>query len=624
MVDGEWILDPANPLVEDNNIGGMNSVLKVGEIDPTKLPRIFAYGSESNGISIGFENDVQELIVLWENHRLGADLVKMSGNGATITIPANARDFARSHLRVLALNAVGESNDLLIPLSSGRVVRSTSELNRSDLHAQLMYSLMIDRFMNADPTNDFPVNNPEIHPKANYHGGDILGITQRIKDGYFESIGVNTIWVSPITQNPLGAYGLYPEPRTKFSGYHGYWPISSSEVDFRYGTSDQVHQMLAEAHGRGINVILDYVANHVHQEHPLYHRHPDWATPLYLPDGTLNTQKWDEHRLTTWFDTFLPTLDLERTEIYQTMTDSALYWVTEYAFDGFRHDATKHIPEVFWRTLTRKINEQVPAHRTIFQIGETYGSHELISSYISTGMLNSQFDFNVHHAATSAFARPDFPFANLNDRLVEGFGYYGWNNLMGIITGNHDKPRFISLAGGDLSFGEDTKLAGWTRTIGVGNPIGYRKLQMLLAFNLTIPGVPTIYQGDEFGQPGGDDPDNRRMMEFHNLEPLEEETLRITKRLASLRRGQMALNYGTFEPLLVTDKYYAYARAYFGQLVVVVFNKSDSDTELTINLPNRFSGIDLSAHFNSTFSKSSDSFSIRMPAQSFEVFTGKL
>ena len=105
--------------------------------------------------------------------------------------------------------------------------------------------------------------------------------------------------------------------------------------------------MLAEAHKRDINIILDYVANHVHKEHPLYQKHPDWATNLYLPDGTLNTEKWDEHRLTTWFDTFMPTLDLERPEIYEPMTDSALFWVTEYKFDGFRHDATKHIPDVF-------------------------------------------------------------------------------------------------------------------------------------------------------------------------------------------------------------------------------------------------------------------------------------
>jgi len=621
VVDGDWILDPANPVIEDNNIGGQNSVLRVGESNPNLLPFIYTKDTKSEKIFIGFENKVDELFVIWENYRLSDNFVSIEDAGATITIPANANGLKRSHIRVWAYNAEGESNDLLIPLEGRRVVTSTAQLNRSDLHTQIMYSLMIDRFYNANPDNDQPVDDPEIHPKANYYGGDIAGITKKITDGYFAELGINTIWVSPITQNPLGAYGLYPEPRTKFSGYHGYWPISSSKVDFRFGTSDEVHQMLAEAHKRDINIILDYVANHVHQEHPLYQKHPDWATELYLPDGTLNTEKWDEHRLTTWFDTFMPTLDLERPEVYEPMTDSALFWVTQYKFDGFRHDATKHIPEVFWRTLTRKIKESVEPNRTIYQIGETYGSHELISSYIGSGMLDGQFDFNVFDAATATFGRTDVPFTNLHSKLIEGFSYYGWNNLMGIITGNHDKGRFISYAGGALSFDEDAKKAGWTRHIGVGDEVGYKKLQMLNAFNLTIPGVPTIYQGDEFGQPGGNDPDNRKMMQFDDLNPQEQQTIEVTKKLTNLRRTNMALNYGTFEPVLVNDKVYAYARTYLGNVVLVVFNNSNVAADIGMELPARFAELSFSSNFDNEFSKSNEKLTVKLDGFSFEVFT---
>jgi glycosidase len=623
VVDGKWMLDPANPNVEDNNIGGTNSVLRVGEVDVEKLPRIYPESTNGKEIRIGFRNSVESLFVFWENYRLSNNFVKIDDTGATIIIPANANGLKRSHIRVWAYNNEGESNDLLIPLEGRRVVSCTSQLNRSDLHTQIMYSLMIDRFNNANPNNDLPVDDPEIHPKANYYGGDIKGVTEKIRDGYFEKLGINTIWVSPITQNPLGAYGMYPDPKTKFSGYHGYWPISSSQIDFRFGTSDDVHEMLEESHLRDINVILDYVANHVHQEHPLYQNNPDWATPLYLPDGTMNTEKWDEHRLTTWFDTFMPTLDLERPEVYEPMTDSALFWVTEYKFDGFRHDATKHIPEVFWRTLTNKVKENVPRSRTIFQIGETYGSHELISSYISTGMLNSQFDFNVYDAAMATFARKDVSFKNLNNKLVEGFSYYGWNNLMGIITGNHDKGRFISYAGGALSFDEDAKRAGWTREIGVGDPIGYKKLQMFNAFILTIPGVPTLYQGDEFGQPGGNDPDNRRMMQFSDLLPEEQGTIEFTQKLANLRRGNLALNYGTFEPLLVNDQVYAYARKYFNEFVFVVFNNSANDEILNIPLPDYSYGSIITSNFGQKHEIGEKHIKVQLPPYSFEVFNGK-
>ena len=68
------------------------------------------------------------------------------------------------------------------------------------------------------------------------------------------------------------------------------------------------------------------------------------------------------------------------------MTDSALFWFENYDIDGFRHDATKHVQIDFWRTLTRKINERVaiPDQRNIYQVRETYGSPELINSYVKT------------------------------------------------------------------------------------------------------------------------------------------------------------------------------------------------------------------------------------------------
>ncbi|HPI46401.1 MAG TPA: alpha-amylase family glycosyl hydrolase, partial [Tenuifilaceae bacterium] len=541
VVDGKQMLDSANPVKEDNNMGGFNSVLVVGNNQPEKLPHLVAVSTNGNVLNIKAINSVDKVIVLWQNHLLNEKFIVIDAQDIKLTIPSNAESFKRSYIRVWAFNEYGESNDLLIPLEGNKPVVSTSQLTRADKNSQIMYFLMVDRFNNGNSNNDKKVDDPEILPEANYYGGDLAGVTQKIKDGYFTALGINTIWLSPITQNPLGAWGLYPEPRTKFSGYHGYWPISSSKVDFRFGTSDELKELIAEAHSRNMNVILDYVANHVHKEHPLYIEHPDWATSLYLPDGSLNTERWDEYRLTTWFDVFLPTLDLERPEVYEPMTDSALYWLTEFGLDGFRHDATKHIHENFWRRLTQKVKQNVP-DRSVYQIGETYGSKELIASYIGSGMLDSQFDFNIYDASVAAFARPDIAFTQLNNSLHETFDYYGWNNLMGYISGNQDRARFISYAGGAVRFDEDAKKAGWTREIGVGDLVAYNKLCMLNAFNMTIPGVPTIYYGDEFGSPGGNDPDNRKMMKFDGFNSKEQFTLETVKRLVNIRRENMALN----------------------------------------------------------------------------------
>ena len=309
-----------------------------------------------------------------------------------------------------------------------------------------MYFMMIDRFLNGDPSNDRPVEDPEVHPKANFYGGDIAGIDQKIEDGFFRSLGMNTLWLSPFTKNPEDAWGLWDKGgvTTKFSGYHGYWPISNVVPDGRFGRPEVIRDMLGSAHEQEMNVLLDYVANHVHQSHPIYQEHPDWATELYLPDGSLNTERWDEHRLTTWFDTFMPTLDLRRQEIVDPMTDSALVWVTHYAFDGFRHDATKHISERYWRTLTSKIKRALPERR-IYQIGETYGSPDLIASYLGSGMLDAQFDFNVYDAAVSAFSGAEEvgpASGRLAEKLQQSLQFYGHHNLMGCISGNQDRIAF--------------------------------------------------------------------------------------------------------------------------------------------------------------------------------------
>ena len=621
VLDGNWILDPNNPDSIDNNIGGFNSLLSLGGKNIDKAPNLFTEKVLKRKVKIGFKNQVENFMIYWQNFKLPSDFYNINDNNVFINIPEQAIDYERSYLRIWAYNKTGVSNDILIPLKNGKVILKSEILNRFDHHSNILYNAFVDRFYNGDPNNDEPVDDPEILPKANYLGGDIVGITQKIKDGYFNDLGINTVWISPLVQNPKGAFGLWPEPRTKFSGYHGYWPVSFTKIDYRYGTSDELKELVETAHEHGLNVLLDFVANHVHQEHPVYQEHNDWATNLYLPDGSLNTEKWDEHRLTTWFDVFLPTLDLSKPEVVEMLTDSAVFWIEEYNLDGFRHDATKHIPEIFWRTLTKKLKNQIiiPQDKILYQIGETYGNPELISTYVNSGELNAQFDFNVYDDAIAIFARDKESFSRLNTSLEESFKYYGNHNLMGYITGNQDRPRFISLAGGDLSFDEDSKLAGWTREIGVGNPVGYKKLSSLTAFLMTIPGIPVIYFGDEIGDPGGNDPDNRRMMRFDNLKKEEIKVKDIAKKLIKIRKNNLEFIFGDFEPILVSDKIYAYARTYFTDISIVFFNNSNKEKTISIKIPERFEETNFKANFSSEFKLSETELNIKLSANSFEI-----
>ncbi len=401
VVDGKEKPDPSNNNKISNGMGGFNSIIEI-ETNEDKKPFIHTQEIKENAFTFSSTTPLNEMLVYFDNRLLPNENISNINEIFTVTLPKT--NTKRSYIRIYASNDFGNSNDVLIPLNNNQIITDPSLLQRTDFHTQIMYFLMVDRFLDGNPSNTRKVDNDSILPKANYYGGDLEGVLKKLEEGYFTSLGINTLWLSPITQNPEGAYGLWPNPITKFSGYHGYWPISNTKIDDRFGNEETFKKLIATAHKKNINVLLDYVANHVHEKHPLYKEHPDWVTQLYLPDGSLNTERWDDHRLTTWFDTFMPTLDFSKQEVVEKMTDSAAYWVTHYDLDGFRHDATKHIQETFWRTLTKKIKERT--NRPIFQIGETYGSPELIRSYISTGMLDAQFDFNLYDASVQAFATP--------------------------------------------------------------------------------------------------------------------------------------------------------------------------------------------------------------------------
>jgi len=620
VVDGTWIIDPGNPDSAANGIGGYNSVLRAGNLMSSTIPSIFTAETIEQSIRIGGLEKATDWIVFWQNYQLPPTFLQPDSAGLIIRIPGNAAGIKRSYIRVWASNEKGSSNDLLIPLTYGQVVTNPEELSRTDKETLILYFMMVDRFRNGDTLNDQPVVDPDLDPRVNYQGGDLRGIMDKLDSNYFTNLGVNALWISPVTQNPLTAFREFPAPHRMFSGYHGYWPISLTAIDTRFGNAAEMKKLVKEAHNKDISVILDFVAHHVHEDYPLLKDHPDWITSIDLPGGRKNLRIWDEQRLTTWFDSFLPTFDLSKPEVYELVSDSAAYWIEEYQLDGFRHDAAKHVPQIFWRTLTRKLDSILkPQNRSIYQIGETFGSRELIGSYINPGMLDAQFDFNLYWEIRNAFAFDNTSFRDLNISLLQSLAFFGSHHLMGNITGNQDMARFISYASGALRMNEDDREAGWKRNIQIVDTTGYRKLASLMAFNMTIPGVPVIYYGDEFGMPGANDPDNRRMMKFDDLSTHEQTMLGITRKLAHMRSSNLALIYGDFIPLNVTDKTYAYLRTYFDQAVIVVFNKTDRKMDVEFTIPDHLDKRQFIHQFGSSYTINDLTISLSLPANSFEI-----
>ena len=601
ILDDEWKIDDHNTNTISNGNGGLNSLLLVEE-NKDDLPKL-SFQIINGDIQIISEK-ADEFLIFCDNTQIE--------NKEVLVIPEKLSKKKYSYIRVFSCNKNGQSNSLLIPLKFGKVITKPSEISSNDKYTSILYFILVDRFFNGNIENDNPVIDREVHQKANYHGGDLDGIIQKLKEGYFSDLGINSIWLSPITQNPLHAEVEYPSPHRKYSGYHGYWPISCTEIDTRFGNSQTLKKLIEVAHQKNIKVLLDFVSNHVHENNPIIKNNPKWATDLVLEDGRENIRIWDEERLTTWFDRFLPTIDYSIPEAVEMMTDSALFMLSEYKLDGFRHDATKHIPKVFWRTLTKKIKTSFP-NKSIYQIGETFGSRELIESYVSTGQLDGQFDFNLYFDSREVFANDSISFKRLHGSLMQTFSYYGNHSLMGNITGNHDIPRFISYAGKGLSFNEDAKEAGWEREIKIEDTIGYNKLKMLTAFVMTIPGIPVIYYADEIGMVGAGDPDNRRPMMFEGLNSFQQDVKKNIQILSKLRQSKLSLLYGEFNLLEISDKTYVFERSYLNQKTIILFNKGLESVKINLNK-------DLSAykkHFNSKI----DDSSVTLPPCSFEILT---
>ena len=596
FVDGKELIDPTNPVKVPNPFGDFNSILIVPPRHTDKaflhiLSRQFIQDSTEFSFYYERENQPEPLqnkhiIALLNNKRLSEKHIQIHENQINLRFSKN--DLKGTKIIGIGVTQQGQSTLIkTIQLYNGQL--AGEENTPFSWHDGIIYAIMIDRFFDGDPGNSKPVENPELSPKANYQGGDLRGILQKIQEGYFDSLGVNVLWISPVNDNTDKTYQEWPEPHRYFSGYHGYWPIAAERVEERFGDIATLQTLVTEAHSHGIKVLLDFVSNHVHEEHPFFKEHRDWFGKLELPDGRKNIRLWDEYRLTTWFEPFMPSFDyVNSREAREVMTDNAVWWLKTTGADGFRHDAVKHVPNSFWRLLTQKIKKEFGKNDyKIYQIGETFGSYELISSYVNNGQLDGQFSFNLYYAARNTFLNQNDNFKIVADEIRKTFLVYGSNHLMGNLMDSHDQVRYMAFADSDIFL--DTPNAaeiGWTNPPQVDHPKSYEKAKLFLTYILTIPGVPIIDYGDEIGMTGAADPDNRRMMRFGDqVKPIEKKMFEDVSQLIHLRRNHSALRYGDFQTLLADESCFAYLRSDFNERILVVLNKSEKEQEREIEIP---------------------------------------
>lgn len=464
----------------------------------------------------------------------------------------------------------------------------------------LMYYVFLDRFKDGGDSGLGPIAGTRYG--TDYLGGDLVGARQKLDDGYFDTLGIRTIWLSPINQNPdqsyIGSSGDY------FSGYHGYWPIKGREVEDRLGTTsepaaDALKSFIDTAHEHGIRVIFDSVLNHVHEQHEYIDEHPEWFTADPCPCGSSAECSWDGNPIGCWFTDYLPDLDYKQQAVVDQSVSDLMYWVEVYDVDGFRVDAAKHMDHVILRTTSLALKERYEraggAH--LYTVGETFvgaGGQGAIMDYVAPYELDGQFDFTLLYPLRNAIGSGQ-GFRGLASEVRSSDAAYGDSvDWMSVFLGNHDVDRYSTYIAGCRA--EWQLFGGCADVLDQGSPSDItgdewdlvNKLSMSFAFVTTQPGVPLIYYGDEIGLAGSSDPDNRRLMPWTDWS-LAQTTLhdRVAE-LGQLRLQTPALQTGERVELWVDDSLYVYARDN-GNGDVAIVAMATAERSQSIPMPTRLS-----------------------------------
>ncbi|MFD0050882.1 alpha-amylase family glycosyl hydrolase [Actinomycetes bacterium NPDC127524] len=403
-----------------------------------------------------------------------------------------------------------------------------------------IYQIFVDRFMNGNLKNDDPKSLalPYDERLKGWMGGDLAGVKEKL--GYIQSLGIKTIWISPVFEGPYS---------------HGYHPASFTKIDRRFGDEQLMKSIIKEAHRRGMKAVYDLVPNHTSNQHPFFKdaQKNGEKSPYY---------KW--YTFTHWpdkYETFsgvseLPQLNNDNPDTRNYMLKTVVpFWLKNLGFDGFRLDYAKGPSYSFWvdfRYAVKRINPNA------YIFGEVWDSREKISTY--AGKLDGALDFPMQGALSDVFAK-NKSMKELGEAITSNEKTYPKEFRMNTFLDNHDMPRFLFEAGGDTN-----------------------KLKLAAAAQFTLPGTPVIYYGTEVGLSQSKDHNqvadykDRYFREMMPWDPKvqNQELKKYYQQWISLRNHEIALQKGTYKQKLINDNVLVFERIYKKDRLLVVINKSQT------------------------------------------------
>ncbi len=474
-----------------------------------------------------------------------------------------------------------------------------------DWRDAVIYFVFVDRFLDGGGSNcNVSDGSGSLPPIANYQGGDWLGVTQKVNDGYFNSLGVNTLWIT-VPLNNTDTFGQGSAPDThNYSGYHGYWPkldnASPSQLSQEscFGSLSDLKNLVTAAHTKGLRVLFDYAMVHVHESSQIRQNNPSWFWPNDNGKGGNcicgGDCSWDvlPDRERCWFTSYLPHWNYTNTEARNYSVTNAIEWAKQTGIDGFRLDAIKHV-DISWlqqlrQQLKTEITDKQSPSQRFYLVGETFdfGDRGVIKSYVDPATkLDGQFDFPLRkYVVESAIMRLK-PMNELATFMDSNDYFYGASSIMSTFIGNHDLPRVVHLAADNRIFGDDQGAGGkeraWSNQPSIPTErSAFQRLANGYAVLFTNRGAPLVYYGDEIGLAGAGDPDNRRMMQFAGLNANQTWLKERVAKLLAIRSAHPALRRGVRTTIRVDADTWVYARSTTTETVYVAINRSDTDKSL--------------------------------------------
>lgn len=434
----------------------------------------------------------------------------------------------------------------------------------------VIYQIFPDRFARSgDEGPDWGI---ETSHRA-FQGGNLNGITGGL--GYLADLGVDLLYLNPIFTSPSN---------------HRYDVIDYYAVDPMLGSNDDLRRLVSEAHSRDIKVILDASLNHVHPEFfafadvrekgsdskywdwfvvdtwPLELRHrphlsPDhpwiaewlerWIGDLGLPAVEVQDQGPPvEPSYEAWYGVAtMPRVNLANPDARAYMLDVAAHWPREYGIDGWRMDVVRYVDPDFWTAFRAKVRT---ANSEAYLLSEVLGD---ASPWLQGDRFDATMNYTFRELCLRFFATSEIEGDELMDDAARLWAQYAWPVTLANqdLLGSHDTPRFLTEAGGEV----------W-------------RARLAAVFQMTFPGAPGIYYGDEIGMEGGEDPGPRGSFDW-GRDANSHELYRTLAGLIALRRDEPALVSGEWRPRHGAGDLIVFERILGSRTVMVAINRGDSD-----------------------------------------------